>query len=202
MAPPAEVTFDIVSTSQVIQNGESAPNPPKITVNGQPFPTPPPISAFATGFQVVTMKAYGDFSDPSNIVTNQYIPLVPDANGAWWDTWQNWYDYLVLTALTFGNPDQLMLILASYGLDNNMAPTAELLHFAFDYGAGPLIQAWEQSADYGSGGGSWTSQPANYILLGFSSQGYGQGNEAYQSQYPGPVTTTLSVTLTNNVPPS
>jgi hypothetical protein len=202
MAAPSQVTLEIVSTSQVISSGQSKPTPPAITMNGQPFPSPPPQTTFATGFQVVTMKAYGDFTDPATILTNQYIPLVPDVNGGWWDQWQNWYDYLVLTALTYGNVDQQLLILASYGLDNNMAPTAELLHFLFDYGGGPLVQAWEQSADYGSGGGDWTSYPANYILVGFSSQGYGQGNEAYQTQYPGPIQTSLTVTLQNNVPPS
>jgi hypothetical protein len=202
MAPPSQVTLEIVSTSQKIAAGQSTPTPPKITMNGQPFPLPPPVTSFATGFQVVTMNSFGDFTDPSNILTNQYIPLVPDANGAWWDTWQNWLDYVVLTALTYGNVEMMLLILASYGMDNNMAPTAEFLHFAFDYGAGPLIQKWEQSADYGSGGGDWTSYPANYILVGFNSYGYGQGYEAYQTQYPGPIQTQLSVTLQNNVPPS
>jgi hypothetical protein len=84
----------------------------------------------------------------------------------------------------------------SFGLDNNMPPTTDCYQYLLEQGAGATLQLWEKTADSGSqvaNSTSWTSFPANYILLGGTAYSYGGGYELHEQG--DPVTSTLTVDL-------
>ena len=207
MAVPPQVQLQIVTTSQVMSyNNLPAAAPPKITMNGVPFPAPTAPPYMPTGYQVVVIDAALDYTHPASILANQYIQLYPQGqSNNWGSTYQYMYSGMLWTVLNSGNIDQQLLILASYGLDNNMPSTNDAYAMMLGAGAGSQLQYWETHCDGGSQVGnptSWVAYPANYILVGFSARSYGQGYEIYQSAgQQNSVTTTLSVTLANNVPP-
>jgi hypothetical protein len=197
---PATVELSITSTSQVISNPNQPATLPKITMNGNPFPQPQQ-PGWATGFQVVVLNAAMDMTNPAAIISNRLIPVTGQGTN-WMSSYQWAYDAIVFQLLTSGNINQQLVFIASFGLDANMSPTTGALQWLIDTGAGPVVQDWVTHVDRGSEGGSWTQQPANYILVGYSSQNYGQGNEKFQKQWGGnPLSTNLTVTLQNVVPP-
>jgi len=201
MAAPAQVNLQIVTTSQVMTyNNLPHAAPPKITMNGVAFPAPPSPPYMPTGYQLVIINAAMDYTNPASILANQYIVCSPSQNNSWWNSYQYMYSSMVWNVLNAGNIDQQLLIIASFGLDNNMAPTNDGYEMMLGVGAGSQLQNWQTHCDPGSQVGnptSWVSFPANYILVGFSAQSYGQGYEIYQSGGMNAVTTTLSVTLSN-----
>jgi hypothetical protein len=205
MSIPSQVQLQIVTNSQVMYfNNLPKPNPPKITMNGVALPTPPVPPSNPAGWQVVIIDPTKDITNPASIITNQYISLFPDNNGnGWWDTYQYLYSNMVTSRLNSGNVEQQLLLIASFGLDNNMPPTNDAYSMMMDIGAGSQVQYWETHCDVGSQVGnptSWISFPANYILVGYVANSYGQGYEIYQNGS-GPLATTLNATLYNNVSP-
>ena len=198
---PAKVELSITSTSQVITNPNQPAQVPKITMNGNPFPTPKGLPGSASGFQVVVLNAAMDMTNPAAIISNSYQWVQPQGTN-WMSSYQYMYNNIVFQMLTSGNINQQLVFLASFGLDANMNPNTSALQWMIDTGAGPVVQDWITHVDRGSEGGQWTQQPANYILVGYSSQSYGQGNELFQKQWGGnPLSTNLTVTLSNVVPP-
>jgi hypothetical protein len=201
MAAPAQVNLQIVTTSQVMSyNNLPAAAPPKITMNGVAFPSPASPPYMPTGYQLVIINAAMDYTNPASILANQYIACSPSQNNSWWNNYQYMYSTMVWNVLNAGNIDQQMLIIASFGLDNNMPPTNDGYEMMLGVGAGSQLQNWQTHCDPGSqvdNPTSWVSFPANYILVGFSAQSYGQGYEIYQNNFQNPVSTTLSVTLSN-----
>jgi hypothetical protein len=204
MASPSEILLEISTTSQVMQfNALPAPVPPKITMNGTPFPSPGQLHQ-PSGYQLIVIDATRDYTDPASILANQFINFFASSGtNSWASTYQYTYGAIKRAILNSGNIDQQLIILASYGMDNNMAPTNEAYEMLLGAGAGPTLQYWETHCNPGSQTGnptSWVSTPANYIFVGFSARTYGQGYEVHEIG--SPVTSNLSVTLYNPVPPS
>jgi hypothetical protein len=171
-----------------------APQFPKITLNGQPLPQPA-VREVPSGFQVVVLDAATDPTDPASILSNEYLVLyAPD--GLWSETYQYMYAGIVNQVLTSGNIDQQTVLVASYGLDANMPPTNDALGVLLGLGAGPQLQQWETTVDVGSEGG-YVATPGNYILVGGSDLGYGEGTEKFESPGTSPITTTLTATIGN-----
>ena len=171
---------------------------PVITLNGQNLPGPQGGSPGQTGWQLVIFDATQDITKPAAVLYNRYIRLVASSGNSWMGSYPWMYKQIVNAILTTGNIDTQMILLASYGLDANTPPTNDALSVLLGLGAGEQLQYWETHVDVGSQVGnntSWTSYPANYILLGSSSWSYGQGNEIYQFPGSTPVTTTLDVNL-------
>ena len=180
--------INISTSSQVINYSPNAPNfPPAqlpvITINGNPIPAPP-MPNTPTGFQVVVFDSSKEITDPTAIIANTCIPVFANNGNNWWNTYQYCYSGICSTLLTSGNIDEQTIIVASYGMDNNMAPTNDALQMLMAYGADGQLQYWETHCDAGSQVGnptSWTAFPISYILFGASGWGYGNGTELYDS---------------------
>ena len=196
MAGPTEVNVEISTSSQYMQWG-SLPQPsyPTITLNGTPLTQPSGVRDIPNGFQVVVFDSSQDMTDPASIVSNQYLYLyAPD--GEWADTYQYLYAGIVNQLLTSGNIEQQLVFVVSFGLDVNMPPTNDALGLFLGLGAGPELQKWETSVDVGSEGG-FVGNPATYVLVGESQNGYGEGTEQFDNPGTSPVETTVTATLAN-----
>lgn len=193
---PTDVAVSITTQSQVTAVWQQSGTPPKITFNGNPFPTPSRPANFTTGFQVVVLDPAGNLTDPSSIRSNEYVMLYND-NGNWSSTYGWMYANVVKQILTSGNPDQQIVIVASFGLDANMPPTTDALELFLKLGAGSQLQTWETSVDTGSQSGDWVGFPANYVLIGMPQYGYGEATEQFDNPGGNPVVTTVQATLSN-----
>lgn len=198
MTPGQQVTVAVSTQSQVMPKVTQSGTPPKITMNGNPLPQPKGGGpSYNSGLQVVVIDPTMDITSPASIRTNQYIPVYQqDAD------WMSYYQYTwgaaVKQILTSGDPDQQLVILATFGFDANMPPTSEALAMMLALGSGPQLQTWETTVDVGSQSGQWVAFPANYILIGNPGYGYGEGTEAFQrAGQQTSVTTTAQVTLRN-----
>lgn len=194
---PSEVAVSITTQSQQTAVWQQSGTPPQITFNGKAFPQPasgPPH--FTTGFQVVVLDPAGNLTDPSSIRSNRYVMLY-NQNGAWGASYPWMYANIVKQILTSGNPEQQIVIVASFGLDANMAPSADALREFLKLGAGPPVQKWETSVDVGSQSGQWVAFPANYVLVGEPQYGYGEATETFDHPGTNQVKTTVQPTLTN-----
>jgi hypothetical protein len=200
MAPPTQVEVSITSTSQVMDFDNFPPIAlPKITLNGNPFPAPQgPNSRIPCGFQVAVIDSTKDMTDPASIITNEAASVPIDQDNLWATTYQGLYDWIASDILTSGDVQNQLVFVASFGLDANMPPTPEALEQLIQRGAGRQIQEWVTSVDPGSMGGDFISYPANYILIGNSAYGYGEGTEMYDSGS-SPITSTAMATLDNPV---
>jgi hypothetical protein len=143
----------------------------------------------------VVFDAAGDPTNPASILSNEYLSLyAPD--GQWGDTYQYLYAGIVRQILTSGNIEQQTVLVVSYGLDANMPPTTDALALLLGLGAGPQLQHWETSVDVGSEGG-YVGNPGNYVLVGGSQDGYGEGTEQFDNPGTSPVNTTVTATIGN-----
>lgn len=200
MTPPAQVEVAITTSSQVMDWGSlPPPQPPKITMNGQPLSTPGAVRG-PNGWQLVVIDSSEDMTNPASIVSNEYTYLNSN-DGLWGDTYQWMYSQLVSQLLSSGNIDQQLVLMASFGLDADMPPTNDAYEAMLGLGAGSQLQHWETSVETGSQGGDYIAHPANYILIGYAAFGYGQGWERFDGPGSNPVTSALTVTLNNPVPP-
>lgn len=200
MAPPAQVVLEVTTQSQAM-NYNTPAQPPKITMNGAPIPSPPNPPVSPTGYQLVIINSSQDYTNPASILTNEYIELFPQEGTTWWSsTYQYLYSQMLFAQLSAGNTEQQLVIIASYGLDNNMPPTNDGYQMLLGLGADGMLQNWELNCDAGSMGGpaNWVNYPANYILVGLSGNGYGEGYEKHETG-DNSVQSTLSVTLQNPV---
>jgi hypothetical protein len=201
--PAQQVEVSITTQSQkMLTNPLPDAIVPKITMNGTPIPAPAGKSPYPTGWQVVVIDAFKDMTDPASIISNKYVWITLNS-GSWGSTYQNMYKGMVRQTLLSGNLQQQLVLIASYGLDNNMPPTNDGLELLMEYGGGAQLQQWELNCNPGSqigGEKQLVGAPANYILIGRSSDSYGMGNEKFERG--DPVTSNLTVTLRNPVPPS
>jgi hypothetical protein len=193
--PQKQVDLEIKTSSQVINYPwpQTPPAYPQITMNGAALPKPGGNAP--TGYQVVVLDSSQDITTPGAIVSNQAVTVFPTSgSNSWMSTYQYVYSRMVRQILTSGNPGSQLIIVASFGMDNNMPPTNDAFGKLVDYGAGPQLQKWATHCDTGSQVGnstSWVSFPTNYIFVGREFFSYGQGSEAYAT---GP-SASLSVTL-------
>jgi hypothetical protein len=202
MAVPREAVIDISTTSVPMPDWRKLPpaQPPTINMNGEPFAQLPEPAA-PSGFQLVVLNSAGDLTSPSNIVANQFV-LVGGNDGLWGATYAAAYEELLKAILEAGNPDQQVIILASFGLDLMMSPTVDAFEFLLARGAGKDLQLWEQEAtDPGSQSGGWVGTPASYVLVGNPAYGWNEGHEGFNWTKGEPAPVKLSATLQNNVPP-
>ncbi len=200
--PIKKVEISVTTQSQPMQWGRLPnPNPPKITMNGKPVAD---TQAFVSvGWKLLVIDATKDITNPASYLFSDYIYLPSDGHN-WMGTYQRMYSSMLRDIYVSGNVNQQLVILASYGLDNNMPPTNDMLPVLLELGAGPTLQYWETHCNPGSEVGNpeaYVSFPANYILIGYSSWTYGQGYEQHDTaQGSMPVTSTLSATVSNIVP--
>ncbi|MEW6130061.1 MAG: hypothetical protein AB1757_23705 [Acidobacteriota bacterium] len=200
MTPPSQVLIEIATQSQAM-NYNTPAQVPKITLNGTPIPSPGYTPNSPTGYQIVVINSSQDYTNPASILINEYLMLFPQENTTWWSsTYQYMYAGMLFQQLNGGNIEQQLILLASYGLDNNMPPSNDAYQMLLGLGAGATLQNWETHCDAGSMGGpmNWVNQPANYLFVGMSNYGYGEG---YEKQETGEssIVSTLSVTLQNPV---
>lgn len=200
--PPKKVELVISTSSQVMYyNQLPAAQPPKITMDGQPVAQIAQPSYMPTGFQVLILDPFADITSPAAVLSNTYSQLTPaQGSNFWMSTYQYMYNRMIRQSLVSGNYEQQLIIVASYGLDQNTPPTIDAMQFLLDSGAGPQLQYWETHCDVGSqvsNNTSWTSFPANYIFVGSSSLAYGQGAELFERGSGNTITSTLTTTLTN-----
>jgi hypothetical protein len=205
MTRPAEVIVDVSTSSQEISSTPPLPDAlvPTITLNGTAIPQASgPTSEYPTGVQVVVMNAAGDLSDPANIISNDLHVVWADAQGGWDDTYRYMWDNVANQIYGSGDPQQQVVIVATYGMDLGMFPTPSAIELLLTLGAGPQLQNWINT-NTPSESGDWVDYPADYVLIGSSGSGYGQGTDEFD--YAGgegqPVKTNLSVTLQNNPEP-
>jgi hypothetical protein len=199
MARPAQVTIDVSTSSQVI-NTTPLPNAnyPKITINGNAVTPSFAPQNWPSGVQVVVINSTGDLSDPAGIISNRYNLVWAGSGGGWYDTFHYMWDNVGTQILGSGDPQQQLVIAATYGMDIGMFPTAVVVELFLGLGAGPALQEWINTSPP-SESGDWVDYPANYVLIGSSGLGYGQGTEQYDTGA-NPVTS-VSVTLDNNPEP-
>lgn len=202
-------SISVTTTSQVINWNPKTPNlpaaqPPIIQVNGVAIAPPPYPPPSPTGFQLVIFDVTQTIPTPASILLNEYICVFPAQYGnpgqnGWMNQYENVYFWIVNGLLLSGRPDDQLIILASFGLDANMAPDNEALASLIQNGAGAQIQYWVKHCDPGSqvaNATSWVAFPANYIYIGFGNSGYGVGKELYQAAGgSSQVTSTLNVNL-------
>jgi hypothetical protein len=192
-----QVQIDVTTQSQQISSGTDPAQVPAITLNGNPLSAATNKPVTASGWQFVVLDSAQDMTQPASVVSNLYTPLFAD-NGGWGD-WEAMYDIMLTQSLTSGNTGSQIVIVSSYGLDSNIPPTNPGLEMLLGYGAGPQIQSWlnTPNLDIGSEGGDWTSFPANYILIGASSLGFGLGTEAFELGDTQPITSQATATFAN-----
>lgn len=201
--PMEKVEVVVTTSSQVMQyNQLPPPQPPKITMNGQQVGQIAQPPNMPTGWQVLILDPTKDMKTPAAVLSNVYIQLYPASGSNFWmSTYQYMYTRMLRQTLISGNHEQQVVIIASFGLDANTPPTNDGMQLLLDYGAGPRLQYWETHVDVGSqvsNNNSWTSFPANYIFVGVSSMGYGQGAEVFdRATDSNPIQSTLTTTLTN-----
>ncbi|MBS1701741.1 MAG: hypothetical protein JST12_08770 [Armatimonadetes bacterium] len=179
-------TISISTSSQVINYATPLPPAtlPTITIDGTPLAAPNnPYSP--TGYQVVIFNSTKPVTDPTALLANVAFGVGNDpGTNSWWNTYQYVYSNMLSLILNTGNIDEQFLLIVSFGLDNNMPPTNDMLSTMLNLGANGQLQKWETTCDPGSQVGnanSWVSYPASYILVGSSGWGYGEGEEAYQN---------------------
>jgi hypothetical protein len=205
MARPAEVVVEVATSSQVVPGGASRPNPqlPVISLNGTQIPQAEgPTNELPSGVQVVVMNASGDLSDPANFITNNLNIVWADQNNYWYTTYRYMWDNVANQIYGSGDPQQQVVIVATYGMDVGMFPTPDIVELLLSLGAGPQLQNWINTPSP-SESGDWVDYPADYVLIGSSSLGYGLSTEEFDTN-PSEgqaVKTSVSVTLQNNPEP-
>jgi hypothetical protein len=206
MAPPTQVDVSISTRSIQIDNWQQLPpaDPPQITLNGNALPAPansPPYQPIGT--QVVVFDSSQDLTNPASIISNRY-QIVANMQGGWAESFRWMWDSVATQIMSSGDVEQQVVILATFGLDIEMVPTAPTFRLCLDRGAGPQLQEWGLFPPV-SEGGYYIQFPTNYVLIGNSGYGYGEGYEIFQydTQDSNPLTTTLTATIDNpGAPPT
>jgi hypothetical protein len=205
MAAPAQVDISISTSSQVIQNWQQPPppQPPTITLNGTALPPPkdsPPYQP--VGAQVVVFDSSQDLTNPASIISNDF-QIVADMQGSWYESYRWMWDNVATQIMSSGDIEQQLVMIATFGLDVMMQPTAAAFELFLDRGAGPQLQEWGLVPSL-SEGGDYIAFPANYLLIGNSSYGFGEGYEAFAyTTQDNSLDTPLQATIDNpGAPPS
>jgi hypothetical protein len=201
--PIEKVEISVTTQSQPMQWGNlPKPNPPKITMNG--IEVAKEQAYVSTGWKLLVIDATKDITTPASYLFNGYVGLSTDGTHSWSGLYGYMYNSIFRALYVYGNINQQLVILSSYGMDNNMPPTREMMPVLLELGAGTRFQWWETHCNPGSiagGANAYISFPVNYVLIGYSSYSYGQGWEKFDAaQGSMPVTSTLSATVSNIVP--
>ncbi|MFD1674179.1 MAC/perforin domain-containing protein [Alicyclobacillus fodiniaquatilis] len=155
-----------------------SPVTPTITLGEQLVPNEP--AATACGYQVIVLDS-AKLSDTSAVLFNRYYTL-PKVQ-SWGQVYPNMYNEM-LTDLKNNNlvKNGNVLVLASFGMDNDMPPTNAMFGFLESAGAGETVADWINNCDPGSQVGnnySWVSFPVVYVLVGMFNSGPGTGVEFF-----------------------
>lgn len=200
--PQAGVPLVITTSSRYIQysEGMGGAQLPSITMGRQAL-KPAQTTTWPTGYQMVLLDVVGTI-DPEDVRLNNYYQVDPKPGGghSWMQSYVGIYQQMLHDILISVNTANYLLILASYGLDNNMPPTDAFLQTLFSAGAGTTTQKWLTHCTPGSQPGDpkvWVSNPANYICVGYSPSYFGlaKGELHETGDFNTPVTSTLNVTL-------
>src|SRR4051794_40623111 len=130
MAPPPEVTIDVSTSSQPIPGTPPFPNAqiPTVTLNGNAIPTPTgPTNGFPSGVLVIVANAAGDLSDPANFISSTLNIVWPDQNNYWYSTYRLMWDNVANRIYGSGDPQQQVVIAATYGMDAGMFPSPDIV---------------------------------------------------------------------------
>jgi hypothetical protein len=170
----------VIETSSEVRDisWSGTPQPPIITIGNLVRPSQPPQSP--CGFQVVILDGT-DITNPDAVLFNQYF-TVPTGT-PWYAIYGNMYQDIYNSIVSSGHTSKgNVLIISSFGIDNNMPPTNQIYSLLQTVGAGERLRYWESHNDAGSMVGNptaWVSYPANYILVGIFGAGPDTGVEAY-----------------------
>jgi len=199
MAPPAQVTIDISTASAPMPDWQNLPKPqpPTITLNGAPLAAATNNPWSPNGCQVVVFAGYEDITQPESIISNMYR-CVSDTQQGWGQTYQWMWDGVATQIMSSGNVEQQIVIIATFGLDVLMTPTAATFELCLARGAGSSLQTWGL-LPAPSEGSMYVEYPASYILLGNSGYDYGEGYEAfaYATEDGETITASLEQTISN-----
>lgn len=171
-----------------------SPQPPKIALGDLVTPASPPNSV--AGWQIVVIQG-GNITDPQDIVLNNYY-TVPDDQLAWTGTYTQMYDQIVADVVNGDlNQEGNLLIAVSFGLDQNMCPSSDMVSLLQSAGAAGVVQSWVSTSDCGSGVGNpniWVNIPAAYACVGTFGHGADSAAEVFQNwSAGGPVSLNLAV---------
>jgi hypothetical protein len=198
MAPPTQVDVSVTTSSVPMSDAPPPPSAqlPQITLNGTPIP--PVTSYLPNGIQVVVFESFGDLTNPASIISNKANVVWPDpSNRGWYTTYRYAWDNVANQLMSSGNPEEQIVIVATFGLDIGMFPTPAILEQLLARGAGPQLQTWTSTPEP-SESGQYIQFPANYVLIGNSQYGYAQGFDGFDAAGDGqPVKTTVTATLDN-----
>lgn len=132
------------------------------------------------GFQMIVLKR-NDIS-AKGVVLNKYYGFQDTRSSSGFQAmYQSMLDDIVKGGY---RSNQYVLILASYGMDQNAPPTANIVPTLFSAGAGKRLEYWLTNSDPGS---TFTNNAA-YILVGIFEAGRRTGVETFTSTWASPVT--------------
>jgi hypothetical protein len=153
------------------------------------------------GYQVVVLDASQDLTNPASIVSNRWQFLGGNLTGDWGVSYRWMYDDIANQLLASGDPDQQVVLVASFGMDAMAMPTPATVEQLIGRGAGTQLQQWLWVQTLSEGGG-FIYYPCNYVLIGASGLPYAGGSEAFSfSGESDPIETTVTATLDNPTPP-
>ncbi len=153
--------------------------PPVITIGSQNItPSVPPTSP--VGYQAVIL------ADPryssQTILFNGYFNL--DVSQSWYNNYRKMYDTMLneISCSQYSVQNNV-LILCSFGIGNNIPPTASMYEYLLTNGSGSNLTYWENHCDPGSQMSNpdwWMVLPVNYILVGRFGSGPVGSYEKYE----------------------
>jgi hypothetical protein len=191
-----QVAIAVSTQSEPVSSWNDQTTLPSITIDGNPVANEPQRPPTASGWQVVVLDQAADLTSAAAVLSNRFVWLQQD-NGAW-SYWEAMYSIMTTQILTSGNTGSQIVLVASYALDVNIPPTNDALELLLTYGAGPQLQSWLTGGfDIGSEGGNWTNTPANYVFIGASGLGYGNGTEEFNVGTDGIITAGVTANFAN-----
>jgi hypothetical protein len=116
-------------------------------------------------------------TQPSSIISNQY-QIVGNQSGNWGESYRWMWDAVAQQIYSSGDLGQQIVFIATFGLDVLMTPTAASFELFLERGASKELQTWGL-LPYISEGGWYIQYPANYVLIGNSGYGYGEGFDKF-----------------------
>ena len=199
-----EIDINVTTSSNtIVWPWPNAPyDVPNVVVNGETVvPGTQPNSPTGCRQLIYDMKLFLSEGKTTPLI-DKFIPIYSSEqdDSEWWNTYSHMWDNLVTNYLITGDPEHYLMVLATYGLDYNMAPTNGALEMLLKMGAGNAVQEWASNCDPGSQMGNdnyWTATPGNYILIGISGRSFGKapGEIQERGEFGNEKTTELSVSL-------
>jgi hypothetical protein len=174
--------------------------PASVTINGGPDLRGQMVISPSL-LHLIIFDSTQPLTSPSAIVYNRCI-WNPDNNWEaelWYSHNDELWDYTHNLILAQAGLDDVTFLMATSGFDAGMVPTGSFATFLFSCGAGPQLQQWIKHVPGGSGASppqQWITTPANYIFMGASGTGFGQGfGEKFEIAPAGQQTLTSTLTI-------